>query len=51
MRKYRMTLLVARKLEGPPIEIVTMIRTMKLSITDFKIGFFVGILSKKRSRK
>src|SRR5665647_326550 len=28
-----------------------MTRAMKLSITDFKIGFFVGILSKKRSKE
>ncbi|MBY8981294.1 MAG: hypothetical protein KGD72_12960 [Candidatus Lokiarchaeota archaeon] len=26
-------------------------KAMKLSTTDFRIGFFVGILSKKRSKK
>jgi hypothetical protein len=28
-----------------------MIRAMELSIKDFRIGFFVGILSKNRSKK
>ena len=50
MRKYRKTFPVARKLEGPPIVSVTMSRKMRLIITDLRIGFFAGSLSKKRSR-
>jgi len=30
---------------------MAMTKAMKLSITDFRIGFFVGIFSKNRSKK
>ena len=41
---------LALKLAGASSRIMTMTRAMKPSITDFRIGFFVGILSKKRSK-
>ena len=49
--KYRKTLPVAEKLEGFPSKIVMMTMTIELRMTDFRIGSFAGILSKKRSNK
>ena len=49
MRKTCKTSLV--RLAATPSKIKSMPRATKLSITDFRIGFFVGILSKKRSKK
>jgi hypothetical protein len=40
-----------RKYEGTSSTIVTMIRAIRLNINDLKIEFFVGILSKNRSKK
>jgi hypothetical protein len=38
------------RLAATPTKIKTMPRATKPNITDFGIGFFVGILSKKRSK-
>jgi len=47
MRKKCMASVVFEKnFEGTSIRIVTRIRAMELSVKDFIIGFFVGILSK-----
>ena len=49
MRKICKASLV--RLAATPSKIKTMPRATKPSITDFRIEFFVGILSKKRSKK
>ena len=51
MRKTDKVSLGPRLLTATRSKIKAMTRGTKLSITDFRTGFFVGILSKKRSKK